>query len=147
DTQRTGRADDDRFAAFSNYGPRASDGDGDASDEQKPDLLAPGVAVLSADGDLTSDGAQYRRMSGTSMSAAFVSGAAAALRGDYPGLTPAQIATLLRSTARRTFLAGMPAGVGGPDPRWLSPRGWGAIDLFAARLELTQPERSQIRRL
>jgi hypothetical protein len=36
--------------------------------------------------------------------------------------------------------------MGGPDPRWQSPIGFGVADLYAARLELMQPERSQVRR-
>jgi hypothetical protein len=146
DDQRTPRAGDDQFAAFSNYGPRASDGDGDATDEQKPDLLAPGVAVLSADGSLTGDGTQYRRASGTSMAAAFVSGAVAVIRSTQPSLTPEAIAELLHSTGLRV-LQGAPPGQGGPDPRWSSSIGFGAVDLYATRLELEQPQRSQIRRL
>lgn len=146
DDQRTGLPGDDQFASFSDYGPRTSDGDADSTDEQKPDLLAPGVAVLSADGSLSGDGAQYQRLSGTSMATAFVSGVAAALHSQDATLTPAAIAELLRATARRT-LAGTPAGTGGADPRWRSPIGWGVVDLHAARLELVQPQRSQVDRL
>jgi subtilisin family serine protease len=146
DGQNTALNGDDQFATFSDYGPRASDGDADAADEAKPDLVAPGVSVLSANGDLASDGAQYRRLTGTSMAAAFVSGAVAALRSAYPSLTPAQIAELLRSTGYRP-LGSVPTGVGGPDPGWTSPIGFGAVDLHAALLELTQPGRSQVRRL
>ena len=145
DTRRSPLNDDDAFASFSDYGPRAGDGDLDTADEEKPDLLAPGVAVLSADGDVTSDGAQYQRLSGTSMAAAFVSGAVAALRSAFPSLTPEQIARVLRATAYRP-LAEVPTGVEGSDPGWYSPRGFGALDLHAALLELVQPERSQVRR-
>ena len=137
---------DDSFASFDNTGPRANDGDGDAADEQKPNLLAPGVAVLAANGDLSTDGTQYRRLSGTSMAAAFVSGAVAALRSAYPSLTPSAMGDLLQATAWRT-LAGAPIGTGGVDPRWRSSVGFGVIDLYAARLEEEQPLRSQIDRL
>jgi len=143
DAQRTPRIADDQWAPFTNYGPRVDDGDGNATDELRPDLLAPGTAVLSADGSLTSGGADYQRLSGTSMAAAFVSGAAAALRSAHPELSPAAIAGLLRATGRRD-LAGAPAGVTGPDPRWRSPIGYGVVDLAAARLELEQPQRSQV---
>ena len=146
DHQRTSVPGDDVFASFANYGPRASDGDADGLDEQKPDLLAPGVAILAADGDLSTDGAQYKRLSGTSMSAAFVSGAAAALLSSDPGLTPGTLAELIRSTASRE-LAGAPAGQGGADPRWHSSIGFGVLDLYAAGLELGQSGRSQIVRL
>jgi len=146
DNQRTPLNGDDAFATFSNYGPRAEDGDVNAADEQKPDLLASGVAVLSADGDLSSDGAQYHRLTGTSMAAAFVTGAVAALRSAYPSLTPDQIAQVLRATAYRP-LSGVPPGLTLSDPGWYSPIGFGALDLHAAYLELAQPERSQVRRL
>ena len=146
DVQRTGLPGDDGWAPFNNQGPRAGDGDGDPLDEQKPDLLAPGMAVLSADGSLTSDGTRYQRLSGTSMSAAFVSGAVAALLSSYPSLTPDAIAPLLRATARRE-LAGAPAGTPGADPRWRSTIGFGVLDLHAAQLELEQPERSQVAQL
>lgn len=143
DDQRTARPEDDLWASFNDFGPRANDGDSNPYNEQKPDLLAPGVAVLSADGSLATDGTQYHRLSGTSMSAAFVSGVVAALRSDYPALSPDAIAELLRATARRD-LAGVPAGVTGPDPRWRSTIGFGIVDLYAARLEMEQPSVSQI---
>jgi hypothetical protein len=144
DDQRTPASDDDLWAFFDNYGPRASDGDLNTYDEQKPDLLAPGVAVLSADGSLSSDGAQYHRVSGTSQAAAFVSGAAALLRSAEPSLTPAEIGDLLRATAHRYLST--PPSQGGPDPRWSSTIGFGVIDVYAALLEAQQPQRSQVRR-
>ena len=143
DDHGTPGSGDDAVAAFGNRGPRATDGDGDPSDEEKPDLVAPGVAVLSADGDLTSDGAQYQRLTGTSMAAAFVSGAAALLRSAYPGLAPAQLQALLRATASRT-LPGSDTAPGGYDPGWTPGGGFGALDLYAVRLEAEQPQRSQV---
>lgn len=145
DTQRSGAAGDDVWPALNNRGPRAGDGDAEPRDEMKPDLLAPGVAVLSANGDLSSDGAQYRRLTGTSMSAAFASGAAAILLSADPALGPAALAERLRATARRE-LTGAPAGTPGADPRWNSALGFGLLDAYAAWLETVQPERSQIRR-
>src|SRR5262249_55958799 len=128
---------DDSFASFDNSGPRASDGDADTSDEQKPNLLAPGVAILAANGDLSTDGTQYRRLTGTSRAAAFVSGAVLALRSADPSLGPSAIRDLLQATAWRQ-LTGAPAGTGGVDPRWRSSIGFGVLDLYAARLELQQ---------
>jgi len=142
DDQRTGAPLDDLLPSFSDQGPRASDQDGDTEDEKKPDLIAPGVAVLSADGDLLSDGRQYKRLTGTSMSAAFVSGAVAAIRGDYPSLSPSAIRSLLRTTARPLSFPDPP-----PANRWTAAAGYGAIDLYATRLEIEQPELSQVRRL
>ena len=143
DDARSAAHADDQWSAMGNYGPRADDGDGQPGDEQKPDLVAPGLSILSADGALTSDGAQYHRLSGTSMSAAFVSGMAAALKSEQPSLTPGAVANLLRYTARRD-LAGTPAGASGSDPRWSAPLGFGVPDLYAARLELEQPDHTQV---
>jgi hypothetical protein len=102
--------------------------------------------VLSANGSQTTDGGQYRRASGTSMSAAFVSGAVACLRSAAPTLTPAAIATLLHDTAWRGT-AGLPSGPAGSDPRWQVARGFGAVDLFAAQRELLARDHTQVVRL
>ncbi len=115
-------------------------------DELKPDVLAPGVNVLSADGDLLSDGTHWQRLSGTSMATAFVSGVCALLRESAPDATPAQIAEWLRASARRP-LPGVPAGTGGADPRWSSTRGFGLLDAYAASLERAGGSLTQIRRL
>jgi subtilisin family serine protease len=146
DTQRTGETGDDLFVAFSNRGPRASDGDGDSRDEQKPDLVAPGVAILSADGREGGDGAGYRRLSGTSMAAPFVSGIAALLRERYPTITPGELAAVLRRAAWRD-LPGIPAAGGGVDPAWRSNVGFGLLDAYEALLELDAPSMTQVRRM
>lgn len=146
DTQRSGRPEDDLAVTTDNTGPRDGDGDADALDELKPALLAPGVAVLAANGDLATDGTRYVRRSGTSMAAAFASGAAAALRSLDPALTPAQVEATLIATARRNG-AGIPVGAPGPDPRWSAARGFGVLDLYAAVLERTETVHTQVRRL
>jgi serine protease AprX len=143
---RSPQPDDDSWAAFNNMGPRAGDGDADATDELKPDLLAPGVDVLSANGDLTSDGTRWQRLSGTSMAAAFVSGVCALLRERAPSASPGEIAEWLRATARRP-LPGAPPGVTGADPRWSSTRGCGLVDAYAAWLESGGAAVTQLRRL
>ncbi len=71
--QETADRADDVVASFSNRGPRADDGDSDSFDEQKPNLIAPGQWILTAD---MSDGG-YSLMSGTSFSTPIVSGVAA----------------------------------------------------------------------
>ncbi|TMQ69527.1 MAG: hypothetical protein E6K80_11380, partial [Candidatus Eisenbacteria bacterium] len=119
DAQRTGADTDDVFASFSNRGPRASDGDGESADELK---------------------------SGTSMAAAFVSGAVACLRSQAPSLTPDAMASLLHDTAWRGT-AGLPSGPAGSDPRWQAARGFGALDLYAAKLELENRDHTQVERL
>jgi len=146
DAARTGVASDDAFWIHSSRGPRVSDGDVDQFDELKPDLVAPGVAVLSADGDRSSSGEGYVRESGTSMSTAIVTGAVACLRSEAPALSPVAITDLLRRTARRN-LAGVPPSAPGADPRWNAGIGFGALDLYAARLEMLEVQRTQFRRM
>ena len=144
---RTPEPGDDSWPGFNNTGPRASDGDADATDELKPDLLAPGVDVLSANGDVTTDGTRFQRLSGTSMACAFVSGVCALLRESATPPSPAQIAQWLRNTARRP-LPGAPAGSSsGADPRWRSTIGFGLVDAYAAALERDGTNSTQIRRL
>jgi len=143
---RTPEPGDDSWPAFNNTGPRAADDDGDANDELKPDLLAPGVDVLSANGDVLSDGTRWQRLSGTSMAAPFVSGVCALLRERAPAASPAQIRDWLRATARRP-LPGAPAGASGTDPRWSSTRGCGLLDAYAAWLESGSSTLTQARRL
>ena len=146
DDQRSGLPFDDLAVSTDNQGPRADDGDGDPLDELSPTVLAPGIAVLAANGDLSTDGTRYVRRSGTSMAAAFVTGAVAALRSYSPTLSPGAIAGTLIATARRNG-PGVPAGPTGIDPRWAASRGFGVVDLYAALLERTETAHTQVRRL
>jgi hypothetical protein len=147
DVARSPAPADDGWPTFNNTGPRASDEDLSTSDELKPDLVAPGVDVLSANGDVLTDGTRWRRLSGTSMSAAIVSGVCALLKQAVPSATPAEIGEWLRATARRP-LAPAPAGSGGSDPRWRSTYGTGLVDAYAAWLEATGGAgTTQLRRL
>ncbi|MGP2436481.1 type VII secretion-associated serine protease mycosin [Streptomyces sp. JW3] len=79
-------------------------------------VSAPGVDVIIADPDH-----QYYEGWGTSAAAAFVSGSVALLRAAHPGLTPAQIKSLLEDTADN-------APADGRD----DSRGYGFIDPAAA---------------
>ncbi|MCS6841305.1 MAG: S8 family serine peptidase [Roseiflexus sp.] len=65
----------------------------------KPDLVAPGVAVRSA---AAGSGVGARSLSGTSIAAPQVAGAAALLRQLRPSWTPAQIKAALMNAARPT---------------------------------------------
>jgi serine protease AprX len=99
----------------------------------KPDVVAPGVSVISlrAPGSFIDEqnpaarvGASYFRGSGTSMSAALTAGAAAVLIEHHPEAVPDDVKGALESTARP--VAGSPAGsvdlaaadAAGSDPAW-----------------------------
>ncbi len=87
------------IARFSSIGAEA----GRTDPDRKPELVAPGVDLLT-----TAHGGGYRLVSGTSASAAFVSGAIALILEGRPGAvrsntanTPAAIKAILTSTAER----------------------------------------------
>ena len=105
-TRGTARRSDDVMATYSSRGPTAIDG------VLKPELAAPGnriVAASAADGYLARTypervvtgrrAASYFELSGTSMSAAVVSGAAALVLEARPQLTPAQVKATLQLTS------------------------------------------------
>lgn len=111
---------DDVIGSFSSYGDAA----------RAPDLVAPGKSIVSlrspgsradVDNPAARVGTRQLRGTGTSQSAAVVSGAAALIVSQRPGITPDQVKKLLVSTAQR-----LPAA----DPR---AQGAGMIDLKAAR--------------
>ena len=97
---------DDTMAFFSAYGTTEGS-------FAKPDLVAPGRHVISALASTSVNAYvnyvlnrvdnNYFRMSGTSMAAAVVSGAAALLLQDEPGLTPDQVKYRLTATASTTW--------------------------------------------
>jgi subtilisin family serine protease len=89
----------DHLAAFSGRGPRALAG---GQFLGKPDILAPGVAILSADWFNPSGGSAdaVRLNNGTSMASPHVAGAAALLRSLHPTWTPMQIKSALKMTAK-----------------------------------------------
>lgn len=139
--------DDDALAAFSNEGPRAADPDGGQLDELKPDLVAPGVGVVSAWGAPLGTGHGYRAADGTSMATACVTGALALLRQAQPALTPAAARDLLHRTARHRMNDARACSAG-PDPLQVDARyhagwGYGELDALAAWLELAAPTATQ----
>ncbi|MFI7704208.1 S8 family serine peptidase [Nonomuraea sp. NPDC049480] len=77
-----------RMAIFSSPGPRVSD------HAIKPEVTAPGVSILAARA-----GGGYRSMSGTSMAAPHVTGAAAILAQRHPEWTGAQLKAALIGSA------------------------------------------------
>lgn len=102
---------DDTLDSFSSYGTLpVSTTAGLTTNIRKPDLVAPGTNLVSLMANQNSALATahpdhvlnhyYFRMSGTSMAAAVVSGAAALLLQANPALTPNQVKYRLMSTAR-----------------------------------------------
>ncbi len=81
---------DDQLASFSSRGP-ASDDDSSF----KPDLAAPGIAIVSTAAGTGTGGVAFQ---GTSMAAPHVSGAAALLRQQHRHLSPAGIKALLQNS-------------------------------------------------
>ena len=108
---------DDALSADSLRGPRLSDGDTDTRDEQKPDLVAPGVSIESAQFDTTGG---YVSKSGTSMASAHVAGCAA-LTLQLQNMFPLEVKEVLVKTVD-------PHGLAGWDPGW----GHGILNCFQA---------------
>jgi len=134
DENGTSGRSDDTVAAFSSRGPTL---EGDA----KPDLVAPGSHLISLRDpgsliDLQNPSARvgdgYFRGSGTSMSAAVVSGAVADLLSARPTLRPDDVKSLLTGSAY-----GVP---GLPDP---NGAGSGGLDLSAALAVPVQPDHAR----
>ena len=80
----------DIMASFSSRGPNRP-----VSGMLKPDVVAPGVAVLAA----SMNGIEFESMDGTSMASPHAAGAAALMTALHPDWTPAQIQSALTSTA------------------------------------------------
>lgn len=92
-------ANGDIMAAFSSRGPLVNT----APDIIKPDVAAPGVDVLAAIHSGVPDPenatTEYSMKSGTSMASPHAAGAVALVRAMYPTWSPAEINSLLMSTA------------------------------------------------
>ncbi|AGL16782.1 S8 family serine peptidase [Actinoplanes sp. N902-109] len=87
----------DLLTFFSSQGPRLGDR------ALKPDLTAPGADILAARSQHIDEGeGPYLTMSGTSMAAPHVTGAAALLLAEHPGLTGQQLKDALVSTTKAT---------------------------------------------
>ena len=84
-----------QIAGFSSRGPLlATD-----SDLLKPDVAAPGVAVLAGVSPIGAAGAEFGFMSGTSMAAPHVAGFGALLLGKNPKWSPATMKSAMMTTA------------------------------------------------
>ncbi|SCF28533.1 PA domain-containing protein [Micromonospora purpureochromogenes] len=88
----------DQMAVFSSRGPRVGDGGA------KPDIAAPGVAIVAARAKGTGMGKPvddyYTSASGTSMATPHMAGAAAIIAQQHPDFTGRQIKALLMATAK-----------------------------------------------
>ncbi|MDJ0337663.1 S8 family serine peptidase [Cryobacterium sp. PH31-O1] len=87
-----------QVAGFSSRGPVTADG----GDLLKPDIAAPGVGIL-ADGP-NAEGADptFEFLSGTSMASPHIAGLAALVLGFRPLATPAEIKSVMMTTAKDT---------------------------------------------
>jgi subtilisin family serine protease len=100
----------DALSDFSSRGPRLGD------DALKPDLVAPGSDIVAARaagtpaGDEDPVGDSYARLSGTSMAAPHVAGAAALLAAQHPDWHAAQLKAALMTSTKP--LDGSPYAVG-----------------------------------
>ena len=98
-----GSATPNELAGFSSRGPAPF------TEIVKPDLVAPGVNVLSS---VFTGGGGWELFNGTSMSSPHVAGAAAVLLQAHPDWTPAQVKSALTTTATDLGLAPWEQGSG-----------------------------------
>lgn len=90
-----------QVAGFSSRGPMYADG----SDVMKPDVAAPGVAILAATNNDRDEDPTFGILSGTSMASPQVAGLAALYFGEQPQVTPDVIKSAMMTTAHDTVLA------------------------------------------
>jgi serine protease AprX len=121
--------DDDTVTTYSSRGPTKYEF------ATKPDVVAPGNKIVSLEAAgsflaktypserVAGKGSNaYRRMSGTSMSAAMVSGAAALILEAAPGLTPRHVKMVLQAGASPMLREGLVASGAGSVNVWASRR-------------------------
>lgn len=84
-----------QIAGFSSRGPLLATG----SDLLKPDVAAPGVAVLAGVSPIAENGALFGMLSGTSMASPHVAGFAALVLGKNPTWSPATVKSAMMTTA------------------------------------------------
>ena len=131
DQGSVGRADDE-IAGYSNYGPRADDGDNDHMDELKPEIAAPGTDITAACAISMQTGCtqnnQYTEMSGTSMATPHISGVIALMLEAKPEATTQQVEkALLFAAEHRDDIYDRNLSRDYND-HW----GWGQVDAYRA---------------
>ncbi|MBC7441424.1 MAG: S8 family serine peptidase [Ramlibacter sp.] len=88
-----------QVAGFSSRGPVQADG----SDIIKPDISAPGVAILADGANAAGAAGTFQFLSGTSMSSPHLAGLAALYLGEKPNATPAEVKSAFMTTAYDTL--------------------------------------------
>ncbi|MHA7305361.1 S8 family serine peptidase [Arthrobacter sp. TMN-49] len=103
DTDTTGLpvAPQPQVAGFSSRGPLSAVN----SDLLKPDVAAPGVAVLAGVSPIATGGEQFGMMSGTSMASPHVAGFGALLMAKNPTWSPAAVKSAMMTTATKVVKA------------------------------------------
>ncbi|WP_253905896.1 S8 family peptidase [Arthrobacter sp. H5] len=84
-----------QVAGFSSRGPLLAAG----SDLLKPDVAAPGVAVLAGVSPIGSDGDEFGFLSGTSMASPHIAGMGALILAERPEWSPAAVKSAMMTTA------------------------------------------------
>ena len=87
-----------QIAGFSSRGPSAASN----GDLLKPDIAAPGVAILAAVAPPSNKGRNFDFYSGTSMAAPHIAGVAALYFGVHPRWSPMKVKSAMMTTARNT---------------------------------------------
>jgi Subtilase family len=96
----------------------------------KPDLVAPGVGIATADAGMNPDGSpRYATATGSSVSAALTAGAAAVLAQARPGVTPEELRSLLVGSAQQVVRDGVPDPVTVQGAGVLDPAGAAAAEV------------------
>ncbi|CAN6273806.1 unnamed protein product [Urochloa humidicola] len=110
-------------AAFSSHGPSRNNGG-----VLKPDIVGPGVDILAAvPRSRSRRGQSFAALSGTSMSAPYLSGVAALVKSAHPSWSPAAIKSAIMTTAD----ASLTDGPGGAPASYLA-MGAGLVDAARA---------------
>lgn len=88
-----------QIAGFSSRGPVLADG----SDLLKPDIAAPGVAILAASANADNAAPTWMFMSGTSMATPHIAGVALLYLGFHPTASPSEVKSAMMTSAYNTL--------------------------------------------